>query len=125
MTKDQLAARLREVWSRETTSDPLAWSPANPAWGQCAVTACVVQDHFGGTVVWAEAMLPDGRRISHYFNNLAGEVLDFTRDQFPEGTVIPEGKEKRNGFPTTRDYVLSFEVTRKRYATLAGAVFAK
>lgn len=123
MTKEQLAARLAKAWSRDTSCDPLAWTALNPSWGQCAVTACVVQDHFGGSIVWAEAQLDCGRRISHYFNELAGDIVDLTRGQFPEGTVIPKGLAKRKGLPTTRDYVLSSDMARERYARLAGAVF--
>ena len=75
----------------------------------------------GGEIVWAEAQLPDGRKISHYFNRIddngLGEV-DLTRDQFPEGTNIPDGIPKTKGLPTTREYILSFEVTRGRYEIL-------
>ena len=82
------------------------------------MTACTVQDELGGDIVWAEANLPDGRAISHYFNLIDGQEVDLTRDQFPQGTMIPAGQPKTKGFPTTRDYVLSFDVTRQRYNVL-------
>lgn len=113
-----LHRKLQAAWSVATTSDPANWTPQNPSWGQCAVTACAVQDELGGDIVWAEAKLPDGRTISHYFNLIDGQEHDLTRDQFPAGTIIPTGQPKTKGFPTTRDYVLSFEVTQKRYQTL-------
>lgn len=109
----------RHGWTAQTSSEPNAWSPENPSWGQCAVTACVVQDHLGGDIVWAEAQLPDGSRISHYFNRVNGEEVDLTREQFPQGTVVPPGVDKKRGFGSTREYVLSFEATRQRYALLA------
>ena len=112
-----LESVLRAAWRRDTSSDPSNWSEENPAWGQCAVTACAIQDILGGEIIWAEASLPDGSTVSHYFNKLDSE-LDLTRQQFPEGTVIPVGVPKERGFASTRDYVLSFEATRTRYELL-------
>lgn len=110
------------AWSKETSSDPAGWSPENPSWGQCAVTALCVQDALGGEIVWAEAQLPDGRRISHYFNRIDDEEVDLTREQFPAGTVIPAGIPKPKSFASTRDYILSFDVTRERYTKLRAAL---
>jgi hypothetical protein len=67
--------------------------------------------------VWAEARLPDGRRISHYFNRIDGKELDLTLEQFPKGTVVPEGRARHEG-DSTREYMLSFERTRRRYEEL-------
>ncbi len=117
-TDNQLKQRLRSAWSAVTSSDPARWSPDNPAWGQCAVTCCAVQDQLGGEIVWAEAVLPGGEKVSHYFNKINGQEVDFTREQFPDGTVIPEGVPKTKEFATTRDYILSFEKTRERYLQL-------
>ena len=39
---------LQKAWSKETSFEPDNWTPENPAWGQYAVTALVVQDFFGG-----------------------------------------------------------------------------
>ena len=109
-------------WCRETSSDSENWSRENPAWGQCAVTAAVLNDYVGGDIVWAEAALPSGRKVSHYFNLLKGNEIDLTREQFPVSTVIPKGVEKKKSFTSTREYVLSFEVTRNRYELLKGSV---
>ncbi|MBW3011844.1 hypothetical protein KY311_01545 [Candidatus Woesearchaeota archaeon] len=109
---------LKNFWTKETSSDPENWSSENPAWGQCAVTSLIINDYLGGEIVWAMASLPDGREISHYFNSIDGEEKDFTRMQFPEGTRIPTGVPKTKEFATTRDYVLSYPVTQKRYETL-------
>ena len=125
-----LALKLRQAWQRETSSDPAGWAPQNPAWGQCAVTACIVQDVLGGDIVWAEAKTPAGNTISHYFNKLAdGSVVDLTRDQFPAGTSLspPDGQPKTQGrggesYPTTRDYVLSFKATQERYGRLKSSL---
>lgn len=110
------------AWCAETSSDANAWTPANPALNQCAVTACLVQDLIGGEIVWAEAQLPDGSKVSHYFNRAEGRDVDLTREQFPEGTIVPPGAPKLKGYPTTRDYVLSFPATRARYELLRSRV---
>ena len=78
--QQKLQEILRSSWARTTSADPASWTPENPSWGQCAVTALVVQDYLGGDVLWAEAVLPDGRTISHYFNELNGEEKDFSRE---------------------------------------------
>lgn len=117
-----LEARLRAAWSRETSSDPDGWSPANPAWGQCAVTAVAVRDALGGEVVWGEAELPDGRRVSHYWNRLPGGDADLTRCQFPEGTQLPPGGPRRPDVRDTAAYVLSHPATRARHDALAASL---
>jgi hypothetical protein len=114
---DKLKEILRKAWSKETSADPENWSNENPAYGQCAVTALIVNDIFGGKIVWAEVDV-NGKKVSHYFNVVEGEEIDLTREQFPKGTIVPKGVDKTKGFPSTRDYILSYESTRKRYEIL-------
>jgi hypothetical protein len=103
---------LRRCWSRDTSADPARWSPENAAWGQCAVTALVVQDMLGGELLRCES--PGG---SHYWNRLSdGTELDFTRVQFAGG-FTPTSGEVRG-----REYVLSFRETRRRYRRLRARV---
>ncbi len=109
---------LSKSWAKETSSDPERWNRDNPAWGQCAVTALIVNDYLGGGIVWAEAKHPDGKVISHYFNRIGEQEIDLTRRQFPEGTIIPAGVEKKKTYASTRDYVLSFPATKQRYEIL-------
>ena len=82
---------LLEAWCKETAA-PLvqdAWSPRNPARGQCAVTALVVQDIFGGSIVRADL----GKLGSHYWNVIErcqhDVAIDLTRRQFPSGLSSP------------------------------------
>ncbi len=114
----ELEKALRISWSRETSYCPDEWNESNSSFGQCAITALIVNDYFGGEIVWAEAVLPDSQKVSHFFNYINGKEVDLTRAQFPEGAVIPEGVEKKKDFATTRDYLLSYENKRGRYEQL-------
>ena len=100
---------LERAWAADTSADPDGWSLANPAWGQCAVTALTVQDMYGGTLMRG---LVNG--VSHYWNVTPdGQEIDLTRDQFG-GEFEPVSAQER-----TRSYVLSFPETSKRYHRLA------
>jgi hypothetical protein len=105
---DELATQLAGAWCHETSADPARWSPSNKAWGQCAVTALVVQDRFGGTLLRAEV-----QGLSHYWNRLPdGSEVDLTARQFEPGVLIEDGDVRE------RSYVLSFGETRRRYDLL-------
>jgi len=91
---------IRSSWDVLTASPgcAAAWSAQNPSWGQCAVTALLVQDILGGGLV---RTVVDGFG-SHYYNRLPdGRELDLTRSQFPAGTVVPAGEQ------IDREYVLN------------------
>ncbi len=111
----ELELALVNSWSKETSLDPDNWAPANSALGQCAVTALIINDYLGGELVWAEVSLPNGEKISHYFNLINKKEIDLTRKQFPKGAKIPKGISKKKNFSTTREYVLSHSETQKRY----------
>ncbi len=118
MTLDELRTLLRKSWTKETSADADRWTKDNPAWGQCAITALVIQDFFGGELLRGEVMMQEGPNISHYWNKLPdNSEHDFTVEQFPSGY----GRILETGI-RDRKYVLSFEATRKRYALLRLAV---
>ena len=78
-----------ESWSRDTSYTPRLWTPENPATGQCAVTALVVNDLVGGTII--RGMVG---RTSHYWNDVPGVGrVDLTWSQFPAPTKRPDGGE--------------------------------
>jgi hypothetical protein len=96
------------AWGRETSLDPDRWSPRNPAWGQCAVTALLVQDMLGGRLLRSVV-----QGTSHYWNLFPdGRELDLTLHQF--------GPKAEPGVPEerSREYVLSFPDTARRYGLL-------
>ena len=106
--RDSLFTALRRAWSRSTSADPGGWAPDNPAWGQCAVTALVVQDILGGRLVRAAV-----NGMSHYYNLLdTGEQIDLTLEQFPAGSSLEDQAFRE------REYVLSFADTARRYQLL-------
>jgi ADP-ribose pyrophosphatase YjhB (NUDIX family) len=89
-----LEAAIRAGWC-VWTCDPVdqeRWSETNPAWGQCASTASVVQDLLGGELLMADVQRADGMPAGvHYWNRLAGGLeLDLTREQFRAGELLDE-----------------------------------
>lgn len=109
---------LKKSWSRESSSSKESWSAENPALGQDAATALIAQEVFGGDIVLSEFQDAEGRRVSHYKNLVAGRELDFTAQQFPEGTTIPAGLPSTTSFTSTREYLLSNADIHERYERL-------
>jgi ADP-ribose pyrophosphatase YjhB (NUDIX family) len=79
------------VWTADPVDQP-TWSSTNPAQGQCASTALVIQDMLGGQLLLADVRHQDGSRQGvHFWNRLSdGMELDLTREQFTGGEVIGE-----------------------------------
>lgn len=71
---------LRKCWSKDTAypSCQADWVPDDPTYGQCAVTAMLVYDLFGGTI---HRIRVEGGG-THYFNKIDGHYIDLTREQF-------------------------------------------
>ena len=105
---DQLHAALLGAWSADTSAAPERWISGRPSTGQCAVTAVIVQQQFGG-----ELLRTINEGDSHYFNRLPdGLEVDLTRDQFD--TWQPSAPVETR----TVDYVLSNLSTLARYQRL-------
>lgn len=105
-----LRRALERAWDADTSSGEHC--PARPSAGQCAVTALIVQDLFGG-----ELLRVVNLGTSHYWNRVHGFDVDLTRDQFP--VWAPDGE------PVVRDrsYVLANSDTARRYDLLRGRVW--
>lgn len=67
----------REVWAKDTSFSPDKWSPNNPSFGQCYVTALWITYNMGGEVVFGRV-----GRLTHYWNRIDGVEYDFTSEQF-------------------------------------------
>lgn len=73
----KVRAALEGSWSAETS---VVFSPdAYPSYGQCAQTAIVIQEKFGGEILRTTGWHGTG---NHFYNRIAGERIDFTADQF-------------------------------------------
>lgn len=111
--KNTLREVFRKSWSRKTsypkTQDQ--WSAKNPSFGQCAVTSLVVNDLYGGKIVY-------NRDYHHYWNVLDnGTEVDLTKEQFGKNVTIQAQGE------TTREYLLNSDgatraLTPQRYDLL-------
>lgn len=106
----ELNKLLNECWNRETCSPGLRdnWSEENPSLGQCAITALIVNDCFGGKIM--RCMASSG---SHYYNLIEDKIVDLTVSQFLGEVPLYEQGEER-----TREYILSNEDTKNRYIKL-------
>jgi hypothetical protein len=113
-TLSEAEAVIRGAWGRDTSDDPDEWSEANPARGQCTVTALLVRELFGGEILVAN-VLREGRRVErHAWNKLpSGITLDLTREQFGNGESFGE--------PAVEEPVLTHR-NPERYATLRARV---
>ena len=106
--------KLKEIlncsWNKDTCSPGLRdkWNEDNSSIGQCAITALVVNDYFGGRIM--RCMTSSG---SHYYNLIDNEIVDLTVDQFLGETPLYSQGEER-----TREYLLGNEDTKSRYVKL-------
>lgn len=106
MSVAALISALEASWSAETSAS-CAWSTSLPARGQCAISALIVQDRLGGDLLRAVVC-----GESHYWSRLPdGTEIDLTRSQFAVFHPI-------DVTVASRDYVLSFAETRRRYELL-------
>ncbi|MGY1739282.1 MULTISPECIES: YunG family protein [unclassified Blastococcus] len=91
-TLPEVTAAVRAAWSEATCDevDLADWTPANPARGQCGVTALTVQDLLGGDLLVAEVLRADGSRQGvHWWNRLPdGSEVDLTREQFAPAELV-------------------------------------
>ena len=84
-----LFARLRQSWSIETGRH---WRRDNPASGQCGVTALIVNDLFGGSI-----LKTDVNGAWHFYNLIDGRRVDFTMSQFSSPIFyddVPSAREE-------------------------------
>lgn len=104
---------LRKCWSKETAypSCQKEWVPKDPTYGQCAITAMLVYDMFGGTI---HRIRVEGGG-THYFNKIEGRYVDLTREQF-DLYNIPVNYEPNEQMD--RQYCGKNADTKKRYDLL-------
>ncbi len=114
ITIEDLKWALQNSWSAETSNDPRGWSLKNPARGQCAVTALIVQDYFGGHLIRCKV-----DNNTHYFNILPdNSEIDLTLNQFSHQDLEKIKKSHSSRETKSRRHVLSYPDTVKRYNLL-------
>ncbi len=120
MTLEAVILALRESWGPDTCApeDVVDWTADNPARGQCATTALVLHDFFGGSLVMGEVFVGGERVDFHWWNRLPdGEQVDLTLEQFGAHEHVIGAMEVRRPTGTTR--------LDTQYALLAGRVSAR
>ena len=54
------------------------------SYGQCAPTAAVIAETFGGDILKTQVSKKDGTSARHFYNRIEGQRYDFTRSQFDD-----------------------------------------
>lgn len=83
MRIDDLLKALNMAWCRETaySGDRNNWTIDKKSIGQCTVTAMIVFDYFGGKIIRGYS---EKYKLFHYWNEIDGEKVDLTYDQFSD-----------------------------------------
>ena len=112
-TLNDLYNILRKSWSKDTAypSCQKDWISTDPSYGQCAITAMIVYDMFGGSI---HRIRVNGGG-THYFNKIDGQYVDLTREQF-DLYNIPISYEPNEEMK--REYCGKNEDTKKRFELL-------
>ncbi len=111
-TLHKLYAVLRKTWTAETAypSCQAEWVLTDPSYGQCAITAMLVYDMFGGSI---HRIRVNGG--THYFNKIDECYVDLTREQFDlyDIPIVYEPNEQMK-----REYCGKNPDTKERYHQL-------
>lgn len=81
---EKLEKSFEKAWCKETTYTDVQnkWSKENKALGQCAITALIIYDLYGGKIAL-------DKESHHLWNILPdGSEQDFSRSQFKEATAF-------------------------------------
>ena len=80
--KKRLYNTLKKCWSVKSSTK---WEKTNPSKGQCSVTALVIHDYFGGSILKTKI-----NGVWHFYNKINDKVLDLTSDQFDTPIVYQD-----------------------------------
>jgi len=78
---DKIKNALRKSWSRDTC---LIFEEQYPYYGQCAQTAIIISEKFGGEILKTKGWPRAGGNGRHFYNRIGGVRYDFTVEQFSE-----------------------------------------
>jgi hypothetical protein len=91
----ELERALQAAWSLWTAdpADHYRWSAENPASGQCASTALIVYDAFGGELLESHVREVDGAPAGyHYFNPCRAAKRSTSLGQFRSGEQLHDAR---------------------------------
>ncbi|MBQ1544961.1 MAG: hypothetical protein IIZ60_04280 [Clostridia bacterium] len=110
-TPRQLYDILMTLWQADTCAPRMrdVWPDRHPSWGQCSITAFLVQDIYGGKVLGVPR---DGGNF-HCFNQVGDCVFDITSEQFGSETLVYEDRPEQ-----FREVHFAKEEKRLRYELL-------
>ena len=123
-TLDDLFNILLECWAKETAypSCQAEWVPNDPSYGQCAITAMLVYDMFGGSI---HRIRVDGGG-THYFNKLDGHYIDLTINQFDLYNIPieyePNEEIPREHCGTNADTLTRFNLLKENITRIIGEI---
>ena len=115
MTLSEIESAIQSSWSIDTTYCVDDYMARHPAWGNCAVTALLLQELLGGELMRGLAIEPGQSGTAHYWNRVNGLDLDLTWRQFAQGTILTD--------TAIADYhvLVENEWMRERYENLVAA----
>jgi hypothetical protein len=114
---EEFKGKLMAAWCQATSYYKEQWTPENPACGQCLVSSMLVQDRFGGSLIFADAILPDGTLAEggHFYNEIGGKRVDLTESQFPAGTqIIKKQRTLRYFVEQNADTMARYNLLKRR-----------
>ena len=110
MNLDRLKKILNTLYSKETSypESRNQWNDKNKTLGHCAIVSLLINDYFGGNICKIKV-----NNISHYFNIIDNDIIDFTSDQFGNKRI-----DYTNYDIKSREEILKDDDTRRRYEIL-------
>lgn len=106
---------IEKSWGKDTAyrKDAPYWTPENPSRGQCAITALLVNEYYGGKIY--SGVSDNG--IYHYWNVINGEKIDLTEKQFEEKLVFNNIQEwDRESLFNTGDVLARYTILKERFS---------
>lgn len=93
-----------------TAYQPERWSLYRPTTGHCALVSYFLYTQVGGRIMRCTVRHPNGFKELHYFNEIGGQTVDCTADQFNANVVFEDVQEREP------ERTLDDDATRHRYA---------
>jgi hypothetical protein len=104
MVERKFIIAIRNSWDEQTCYPRVKseWGCGVPELGQCAVTALLINDRYGGHILY-------NAEYDHYWNLLpGGKNIDLTKNQFQHKKIL-------SGVSVTRNYLLHSNAAKKFY----------